>query len=86
MQEQALALSEFTIVLRMADDSIDRHCEVVSDADKCFNIRFDVVVLIFVDGLLADADSLGKLPLRSPSLLAQLFRFSSIFNTSTYTE
>ena len=43
MQEQALALSEFTIVLRMADDSIDRHCEVVSDADKCFNIRFDVV-------------------------------------------
>ena len=62
MQEQALALSEFTIVLRMADDSIDRHCEVVSDADKCFNIRFDVVVLIFVDGLLADADSLGKLP------------------------
>ena len=85
MQEQALALSEFTIILRMADDSIDRHCEVVSDADKCFNIRFDVVVLIFVDGLLtpiASASCRCVVPVFSRSF----FRFSSIFNTSTYTE
>lgn len=33
--------------------------EMVGDADQCADIRFDVVVFIFVDGLLTDPDHIG---------------------------
>lgn len=55
------------------DYVIYRGVEIVRDTNQGCNIRFNIVVFVFVDGLLTDGNRLSKLSLGSPCLLAKFF-------------
>ena len=44
----------------MPDKIINRNMKIVCNSDQRFNVRFDIVVLIFVDRLLAYTNGFSK--------------------------
>ena len=58
---------DFMPQLRMADDVIDRRIEIIRYSLQNFDFRLDIMVFIFIDRRLADADGICQ-PLLTDSL------------------
>ena len=54
-------------------EKVDGYMEVIRDTGKCRNIRLNVVIFVFVNGLLADTDRISKRFLRNSSSGAKKF-------------
>lgn len=55
----------------MPNQIVHRGFKIVREGDEGANIRLNIVIFIFVDGLLADADNIGKLLLADARLYAK---------------
>ena len=61
------------LAVRSPDEKVDGYMEVIRDTGKCRNIRLNVVIFVFVNGLLADTDRISKRFLRNSSSGAKKF-------------
>lgn len=59
-------------------EKVDGYMEVIRDTGKRLDVRLNVVVFVFIDGLLADTNRIRKRFLRNSSSGAKKFKFSSI--------
>ena len=52
---------DLALDIGMADEVVDGGVEIIRDFDERVDIRLDIVVFVFVYGLLTDRDNIGKL-------------------------